>query len=128
MQIGKQSSKLISYYKLEWYTYLTKTTILSYSISDEIVNTEKNTNLFVGKTFQSWDHVANFMKRYGSVKGYGIRIDGGGKVDIKILKSWCDIFNWYLVSQDNSKVHLNCVFVVFFFQFDKLFFSFFAFR
>jgi len=45
------------------------------------VNTEKDINLFVRKIFQSWDHVANFMKRYAAVKGHGVRIGGGGKVD-----------------------------------------------
>ena len=45
------------------------------------MNTEKDISLFVGKTFQNWDHVSNFMKRYAAVKGHGIRIGGGGKVD-----------------------------------------------
>ena len=53
----------ISYYNLEWYNISNKNKILSYSVSDEIVNTEKDTSLFVGKIFQSWDHVAKFMKR-----------------------------------------------------------------
>jgi len=37
--------------------------------------------LFVDKTFQSWNHVANFMKRYAASKGHGIRIGGGSKVN-----------------------------------------------
>ena len=56
-------------------------TVLSYSISEEIADIEKDTNLFVGKAFQSWEHVTNFMKRYAAVKGHGVRIGGGGKVD-----------------------------------------------
>ncbi|CAI2195799.1 8184_t:CDS:1, partial [Funneliformis geosporum] len=40
-------------------------------ISDEIADIEKDTNLFVGKSFQSWDHVAKFMKRYAAAKGHG---------------------------------------------------------
>ncbi|CAG8501732.1 15557_t:CDS:10 [Funneliformis mosseae] len=51
------------------------------SISDEIVDIEKDTNLFVGKSFQSWDHIAKFMKRYATAKGYGIRIGGGRKIN-----------------------------------------------
>ena len=58
-----------------------KTTILFYSISDEITEIEKDTNLFVGKIFQNWEHVEKFMKRYAIVKGYGVRIDGGGRID-----------------------------------------------
>ncbi|CAG8718910.1 12563_t:CDS:2, partial [Funneliformis mosseae] len=51
------------------------------SISDEIADIEKDTNLFVGKSFQSWDHVAKFMKRYAAAKGHRIRIGGGRKID-----------------------------------------------
>ena len=61
--------------------YLIKLTILSYSISEKTADIEKDINLFVRKIFQSWDHVANFMKRYAAVKGHGVRIGGGGKVD-----------------------------------------------
>jgi len=43
----------ISYYKLKWYNISNKNKILSYNVSDEIVNTEKDTNLFVGKIFQN---------------------------------------------------------------------------
>ncbi|CAI2198719.1 3578_t:CDS:1, partial [Funneliformis geosporum] len=43
-------------------------------ISDEIADIEKDMNLFVDKSFQSWDHVAKFMKRYATTKGYRIQI------------------------------------------------------
>lgn len=33
-----------------------------------------NKELCVGKTFQSWKHVKNFMKKYAAEKGHGIRI------------------------------------------------------
>ncbi|KAF0555268.1 protein far1-related sequence 5-like [Gigaspora margarita] len=33
----------------------------------------------VGKTFKDWDQVADFMKKYASIKGHGIRIGGGGR-------------------------------------------------
>lgn len=43
---------------------------------------EDNTSeLYVGKTFHSWDHAARFMKKYAASKGHGIRIGGGGRVD-----------------------------------------------
>ena len=58
-----------------------KTTILSYSISDEITEIEKNTNLFVGKIFQNWEYVEKFMKKYATVKGHEVRISGGGRID-----------------------------------------------
>ena len=58
-----------------------KTTILSYSISDEITEIEKDTNLFVGKIFQNQEHVEKFMKRYATVKGHGIWIGNGRRID-----------------------------------------------
>ncbi|CAB4431246.1 unnamed protein product [Rhizophagus irregularis] len=53
------------------------------NIVEEVENTDKSdiSELYVGKTFQSWDHVANFMKKFATVKGHGVRIGGGGKVD-----------------------------------------------
>jgi len=45
-------------------------------------NKENNSlDLYVGKTFQNWNHVEKFMKKYAAAKGHGIRIGGGGKVD-----------------------------------------------
>ncbi|CAB5363079.1 unnamed protein product [Rhizophagus irregularis] len=45
-------------------------------------NEEDNSlELYVGKTFQNWDHVEKFMKKYAAAKGHGVRIGGGGKVD-----------------------------------------------
>ncbi|CAB5367035.1 unnamed protein product [Rhizophagus irregularis] len=40
-------------------------------------------------TFQSWDHVANFMKKFSASKGHGIRIGGEcpWKVNIWVKKS-----------------------------------------
>ncbi|CAG8787900.1 11141_t:CDS:2, partial [Cetraspora pellucida] len=40
---------------------------------------EDDLKLFVGKTFQNWNHVENFMKEYASAKGHGIRIGGSGR-------------------------------------------------
>ncbi|CAB4444945.1 unnamed protein product [Rhizophagus irregularis] len=53
------------------------------NIVEEVENTDKSdiSELYVGKTFQSWDHVANFMKKFATAKGHGVRIGGGGKVD-----------------------------------------------
>ncbi|CAI2173610.1 6216_t:CDS:2, partial [Funneliformis geosporum] len=31
---------------------------------------EKDTKIFIGKTFQSWEHVTNFIKRYAAIKGH----------------------------------------------------------
>ncbi|PKK57799.1 hypothetical protein RhiirC2_797383 [Rhizophagus irregularis] len=36
-------------------------------------------------TFQSWDHVANFMKKFSASKGHGIRIGGGNKQQMNYL-------------------------------------------
>ncbi|CAG8691970.1 13662_t:CDS:2, partial [Funneliformis mosseae] len=35
--------------------------------------------LFVSKTFQNWDYVAKFMKKYATSKGYRVRIGSGSK-------------------------------------------------
>ena len=40
--------------------------------------------IYVGKTFESWDYVEDFMKTYASAKGHGVRIGGGGRVDKEI--------------------------------------------
>jgi hypothetical protein len=44
------------------------------NIIEEVENTNNNTisELYVGKTFQSWDHVANFMKKFAAAKGHGV--------------------------------------------------------
>ncbi|RIB11651.1 hypothetical protein C2G38_2202885 [Gigaspora rosea] len=39
--------------------------------------------LFVSKAFKNWDQVADFMKKYAIVKGHGIRIGSGGRVNAK---------------------------------------------
>ena len=62
------------------------TTISTISEPDE--NYEESSSeiaICIGKTFQSWNHVAKFMKKYAAAKGHGVRIGGGGKVD-KITK------------------------------------------
>ena len=55
-------------------------------ICSEMEGTKKNEEdnsleLYVGKTFQNWDHMEKFMKKYAAAKGHGVRIGGGGKVD-----------------------------------------------
>ncbi|CAG8767027.1 20729_t:CDS:1, partial [Gigaspora rosea] len=35
---------------------------------------DSNEELCVGKTFQSWEHVINFMKKYTAKKDHRIRI------------------------------------------------------
>ncbi|RIB20653.1 hypothetical protein C2G38_2035065 [Gigaspora rosea] len=35
----------------------------------------------VSKTFEDWEQVADFMKKYASIKGHGIRIGDGGRVN-----------------------------------------------
>ncbi|CAG8676918.1 10651_t:CDS:2, partial [Cetraspora pellucida] len=42
-------------------------------------NNEDILELSVGKTFQSWDQVASFMKKYTAAKGHRIQISGGEK-------------------------------------------------
>jgi len=56
---------------------------ISDDISDEMENTEENSTLelYVGKAFHNWNHVARFMKKYASANGHGVRIGGGGRVD-----------------------------------------------
>src|SRR4051812_18502451 len=52
--------------------------------TEENKSTEENNNtleLYVGKTFHNWDHVARFMKKYAAAKGHGVRIGGGEKVN-----------------------------------------------
>jgi len=46
-----------------------------------IINIADTAELFVSKHFQSWDHVANFMKKYFVFKGYRVQIGGGDKID-----------------------------------------------
>ncbi|CAB4473778.1 unnamed protein product [Rhizophagus irregularis] len=49
-------------------------------MEDTRENEEDNSlELYVGKTFQNWEHVENFMKKYAATKGHGVRIGGGGK-------------------------------------------------
>ncbi|CAB4374743.1 unnamed protein product [Rhizophagus irregularis] len=51
-------------------------------MEDTRENEEDNSlELYVGKTFQNWEHVKNFIKKYAATKGHGVRIGGGGKVD-----------------------------------------------
>ncbi|CAG8527171.1 7391_t:CDS:2, partial [Gigaspora rosea] len=52
--------------------------------------------LFVGKAFKNWNQVADFMKKYAIVKGHGIRISDGGRVNAKtkeILK-WTYLYRY----------------------------------
>ncbi|CAG8709714.1 2965_t:CDS:2 [Gigaspora rosea] len=49
------------------------------SDADSDDDAEDISELFVGKTFQDWDQVENFMKKYAAAKGYGVRIGGGGR-------------------------------------------------
>ncbi|CAG8496180.1 27303_t:CDS:2, partial [Dentiscutata erythropus] len=37
--------------------------------------------LFVGKTFENWDQVEKFMKKYAAIKGHGVWIGGGGRIN-----------------------------------------------
>ncbi|CAG8653169.1 17353_t:CDS:2, partial [Gigaspora rosea] len=37
--------------------------------------------LFIGKTFQNWEQVENFIKQYATTKGHGVQIGGGGRID-----------------------------------------------
>ena len=48
-----------------------------------MINTEKNNNLelYTGKTFCNWDHVARFMKKYANAKGHRVQICGGNRVN-----------------------------------------------
>jgi len=47
----------------------------------DMINMADTAELFVSKHFQSWDHVANFMKKYFVFKGYRVQIGGGDKID-----------------------------------------------
>ena len=41
------------------------------NMADMVINMA-NMELFVDKTFQNWEYVANFMKKYIAIKGYRI--------------------------------------------------------
>ncbi|CAB4488505.1 unnamed protein product [Rhizophagus irregularis] len=62
--------------------------------------------IYVSKTFQSWKYVEKFMQRYASVKGHGVRIGGGGRVD----KETCQILKRTYLCQhaDESKASTFC--------------------
>ncbi|CAG8707921.1 9757_t:CDS:2, partial [Rhizophagus irregularis] len=62
--------------------------------------------IYVSKTFQSWEYVEKFMQRYASVKGHGVRIGGGGRVD----KKTCQILKRTYLCQhaDESKASTFC--------------------
>ncbi|CAB4412083.1 unnamed protein product [Rhizophagus irregularis] len=49
-------------------------------------NSSEITSIYVSKTFQSWEYVEKFMQRYAFVKGYGVRIGGGRRVDKEICQ------------------------------------------
>ncbi|PKC53887.1 hypothetical protein RhiirA1_478378, partial [Rhizophagus irregularis] len=75
---------LLAYNSLEDFLILTgdvSDDVCNENIVEEVENTDKSdiSELYVGKTFQSWDHVANFMKKFATAKGHGVRIGGGGK-------------------------------------------------
>jgi len=46
-----------------------------------MINMADIAELFVGKHFQSWDYVANFMKKYFASKGHRVQIGSGDKID-----------------------------------------------
>ena len=55
-------------------------------ICSEMESTKENEencslDLYIGKTFQNWDYVERFMKKYATSKDHGIRIGGGEKVN-----------------------------------------------
>ncbi|CAG8781104.1 34446_t:CDS:2 [Gigaspora margarita] len=52
-----------------------------------IDNFDETKELFIGKTFQNYDQVAKFMKKYAASKGHGIRIGGGERVNTKTHQS-----------------------------------------
>ncbi|CAG8784451.1 36699_t:CDS:2, partial [Gigaspora margarita] len=56
---------------------------LSDTDSDEFNDAEDIPELFVGKTFQDWNQVEKFMKKYAATKGHGVRIGGGGRKNAK---------------------------------------------
>ncbi|CAG8802647.1 14149_t:CDS:2, partial [Gigaspora margarita] len=62
---------------------------IEYEISDnhdaelEILAAYDNRRAFYCKTFQNWDQVAKFMKKYAASKGHRIRIVGGRRVNTK---------------------------------------------
>ncbi|RIB22222.1 hypothetical protein C2G38_2033743 [Gigaspora rosea] len=62
----------------------------------DIDNFDDVEELFVGKAFKNWNQVADFMKKYAIVKGHGIRISDGGRVNAKtkeILK-WTYLYRY----------------------------------
>ena len=59
--------------------------------------------LYVGKTFCNWDHVEKFMKKYATIKGHGIRIGGGGRVD-KVTK---EIMKWVYLCRHAGKAKIT---------------------
>ncbi|CAG8816990.1 30423_t:CDS:2, partial [Gigaspora margarita] len=55
------------------------------SIDDlsDIDNFDETKELFIGKTFQNWNQVAKFMKKYAASKGHRLQISGSGRVNTK---------------------------------------------
>ncbi len=68
-----------------------------------IINMMNIAELFVGKHFQSWNHVANFMKKYSAFKGHGVWIGSGSKID----KATNEVIKWTYLYQHAEKVKFN---------------------
>ncbi len=47
----------------------------------DMINMVDIAELFISKHFQSWDHVANFMKKYSASKGHKVQIGDSGKLN-----------------------------------------------
>ncbi|CAB4465106.1 unnamed protein product [Rhizophagus irregularis] len=82
---------------------------ISESETSETLGSETNSSeitIYVSKTFQSWEYIEKFMQRYASIKGHGVRIGGGGRVD----KETCQILKrTYLCRHaGESKASTSC--------------------
>jgi len=69
----------------------------------DIINMANTAELFIDKHFQSWDHVANFIKKYSAFKGHRVQIGGSGKID----KATNKIIKWTYLCQHAEKVKFN---------------------
>ncbi|CAG8727759.1 21899_t:CDS:2 [Cetraspora pellucida] len=73
----------------------------------DINNLDDDEGLFVGKTFENWDQVANFMKKYAAAKGHGIRIGGSGRVNAENQKVVKRTYLCYHAGKPAEKLTFN---------------------
>ncbi|CAG8787158.1 42172_t:CDS:2, partial [Gigaspora margarita] len=81
------------------------------SIDDlsNIDNFDETEELFIGKTFQNWDQVAKFIKKYAASKGHRIQIGGSERVNTKTYQSIGAGTKTYYKGTNRVEEPANCV-------------------